>query len=406
MEKTSLDNFIKSLTYNELLIHNITSESVCLIRDRYKEKKHFQILSSNITDYLDKIIFNPNINELTFFNMIILNDIYPTDDIINYLYYFNIENLYNKYNCQKLDIDTNIQTGFEDQRSFSDYTIEDKKRLRMSSNLGDDKNKMKDIMTNITQGKMHLIVEPILLNVGCSSFVIRKIDAIFHSSSINDLDLIDIIQKIYYTNPQIIKMIFNDKRVTCDPNRKYLLGTYNINGIIVEHLGATMSSLLVEGHMLLYCKVLELFPDLELNVYDDLCIWFNYLISNHIKTEELKTYMGTLQLITLKKREDDITFTSIWIENFIKELNDKLIFLKTKSWFKNTSENFIYHFIYYIKDDTMKHFFINHNAWESSETTWTSDYNGMFLMIDGELFIDEQNTREIYDMYFNSNDCK
>lgn len=328
-----------------------------------------------------------------------------------------------EYASENSIVEPNIQATYENPfgshtKAFDSYTQKEINQLVIINS----KKKILEIvaeMHSVELEDLYSMLEPVYYIYSTSQFVVRKIDILLHleyelpyrkiyTDGLEDKNgLIRLINKIHQMDPKILKLIFNDKRVTFESHRPFLKGTeFNERGqIIKKNPGATMTSILIEGHMLLYCKIMELVPDIELNVYHDLCIWFNYIISGNVSEIYEQLYIETIQKIKSKSSSTDHNpFTPQLIEELITKLKEKTSYLQEKSWFNNMlEENKLKEFIRQFSSDTqidtkIRNIFKYHNGWESSR--WIYDYNGIFIRIDRNININDANIREVYTKYF------
>ena len=248
-----------------------------------------------------------------------------------------------------------------ERKPFSEYTKEERERLQIV-NPGRHYNLILDeINRAIEDNNLDVLLEPIFFMEGTSSFIIRKIDILLHPGEMYDSKdtqtqfLIEIVNRIASIDISFLIKIFNDRRVMFERHRSFLDGK--------EHPGAVMSSILIEGHFGLYMRVLELVPEIELNLFDDLSIFFAYVSSpGNITGSTPETYKEKIKqtILQLKSRlPDDKKYL------FTKEWFDQI-----KNVFKNKLRN----------NGTItveiSELFTGHGGWESS--TWNDDYKKIF----------------------------
>lgn len=239
-------------------------------------------------------------------------------------------------------------------------------------------NKIKEeILQAITDRNFDVLTSVIKLQTDVSIFLTRKIDVLLHGASNQD-ELIQLVNQIALIDRSVIYRIFNDTRVIYPyPARSYL----------DKKPGSVMSSLLIEGHILLYDHVLQIAPDLRLNSFDDLSILFTYVMSsNDISLNiEKPLFVRIVNRLKSNLEGDYIDIFSVeWFENAINALNQFLIsYLNEKAWFarivdiqEKTSkmvDMIVASQERYLLDLKIPQIFRGHNGWESS--TWGREYS-------------------------------
>ena len=233
-----------------------------------------------------------------------------------------------------------------------------------------------EVIQSIKNINFDVLTSVILLQTDMSIFFTRKIDVLLHGGSGED-ELIHMVDQIAPIDISVIYRIFNDARVIYPyANRSYLN----------KKLGSVMSSLLIEGHVLLYDHILHIAPDLILNAFDDLSILFTHAMSRDISPDiEKPIFIRIINHLKNKLEGDYVGIFSIeWFEKLISKLN-------TEKWYSSSSnniadiENKISSMVIKLATSREKdlldlkipQIFEGHNEWESSN--WTGNYK--FLLI-------------------------
>jgi hypothetical protein len=290
---------------------------------------------------------------------------------------------------------------------FSQLNDNDIDNLEKISIISDFDKIYHEIMSSIENNNLDLLIEPIYCTADTSIFISRKIDVLFHggklrrndnrtdqNESMNEHEKIIMIDLINSINSEFIPKIFNDTRVIYPHGKKYL----------DQKVGSVMSSILVEGDVLLYNHIIDLYPPIQVNAFDDLSLFFNFLISGNDREEFRHIYIKIINFLKSKllekSDEHKDVFTVKWFESLIDNLQNYIGYLKTKQWYKNDG---MQQFLDYIKGNNdlnstpfLKEVFTYHNGWESS--TWTDDYR-YILLPNGDLNVHK--IRQVCYEYFN-----
>ena len=188
------------------------------------------------------------------------------------------------------------------------------------------------LIKDIETGNFETIFQKVEFTENSSVLDIRLIDVLLHTiqdertHEDHQIYVIYILSKI---PDEIVRRIFNDSTVKYPfQNRQYYLQ---------GKPGSTMSTILVSKFLVFYLYIIKRFPDIQLNIFDDLSIIFNHMLSRHINLDNCEfihdphIYIDILTHII--KQNTGVAYTDEWFGQIIINLQDKYTELLTKTWF-------------------------------------------------------------------------